>query len=350
MNDNELPSLLSCVRPDGSINLTAALRRSTMEDRDEEILWGETSLLECFDSSGNFNMSKFLQRQEEVSLFEMTLLYEADIIDNSNTVVEKKMKKPYQPRNSRSMLYEVWKGNERVAAKPEDSTWYLMYIKYPMLNVPKFHIQFRRRFRLPYDQFIQFVAHAEEKKWFPRWNKWNSTSPLALLVLGAFRYIGRGWTFDDLEESTLISAEVHRNFLHQFLYIGSTILYALYVAAPNSVEELQSHEREFAMAGFTGCIGSTDATHIAIEKCSYRLRNNHLGSKQHLTTRTFNLTVNHRRRILSTTIGMPGRWNDKTVVLFDEFVSGIYEGLYYPSLLLLFYFFILTSTTFFTNR
>ena len=90
MNDNELPSLLSCVRPDGSINLTAALRRSTMEDRDEEILWGETSLLECFDSSGIFNMSKFLQRQEEVSLFEMTLLYEADIIDNSNTVVEKK--------------------------------------------------------------------------------------------------------------------------------------------------------------------------------------------------------------------------------------------------------------------
>ncbi len=44
---------------------------------------------------------------------------------------------------------------------------------------------------------------------------------------------------------------------------------------------------------------------------------------QHLTTRTFNFDG-----ILSTTIGMPGRWNDKTVVLFDEFVSGIYEGKY----------------------
>jgi hypothetical protein len=58
-------------------------------------------------------------------------------------------------------------------------------------------------------------------------------------------------------------------------------------------------------------------------------RNNHLGGKQHLTTRTFNLTVNHHRRILSTTAGYPGRWNDKTLVLFDTFVRAIYEGLYF---------------------
>jgi len=94
---------------------------------------------------------------------------------------------------------------------------------------------------------------------------------------------------------------------------------------------------EYNLAGFPGCIGSTDATHVAIEKCSYRLRNNHLGAKQHLTTRTFNLTVNHRRRILSTTIGMPGRWNDKTVVLFDDFVRGIYGGLLFFSCFVLLY-------------
>jgi hypothetical protein len=124
----------------------------------------------------------------------------------------------------------------------------------------------------------------------------------------------------------LISAEVDRNYFHQFISVGSEILYPLYVSVPVSEEELRSHTHEFKLAGFPGCIGSTDATHIAIEKCSYRLRNNHFGTKQHLTTRTFNLTVNHRRRILSTTSGMPGRWNDKTVVLFDDFVKGIYEG------------------------
>jgi hypothetical protein len=36
--------------------------------------------------------------------------------------------------------------------------------------------------------------------------------------------------------------------------------------------------------------------------------------------------VNHRCRILSTTYGHPACWNDKTIVLFDAFVRGIYEG------------------------
>jgi hypothetical protein len=30
-------------------------------------------------------------------------------------------------------------------------------------------------------------------------------APLCLLLLCALRYLGRGWTFDDLEESTAIS-------------------------------------------------------------------------------------------------------------------------------------------------
>ena len=44
------------------------------------------------------------------------------------------------------------------------------------------------------------------------------------------------------------------------------------------------------------------------------------------TARTYNITVNHRRRILSTTTGHPSRWNDKTLVRFDKFVSGIHDG------------------------
>jgi hypothetical protein len=171
---------------------------------------------------------------------------------------------------------------------------------------------------MPYAQFVQFVSDAKDNNWFPRWKKRNSTSPIELLILGGFRYLGRGWTFDDLEENTLISCEVHRNYFHEFIVVGANVLYPLYVVTPATGEECETHMHEFMQAGFNGAIGSTDATHVAIEKCSYRLRNNHLGPKQHLTTRTFNLTVNHRRRILSTTVGYPGRWNDKTVVLFDS--------------------------------
>jgi len=73
-------------------------------------------------------------------------------------------------------------------------------------------------------------------------------------------------------------------------------------------KQKQEHSmREFQLVGFNGAIGSPDATHIAIKNCCYQLRNNNLGPKQHLTTCTFNLTVNHWCQILSTTAGYPAR-------------------------------------------
>jgi hypothetical protein len=53
-----------------------------------------------------------------------------------------------------------------------------------------------------------------------------------------------------------------------------------------------------------------------------------MGTKLAHTCRTYNLTVNHRCRILSTTTGHPARWNDKTFMLFDDFVRGMLGGKY----------------------
>jgi hypothetical protein len=80
-------------------------------------------------------------------------------------------------------------------------------------------------------------------------------------------------------------------------------------------------------SGLPGCVGSSDCTHIVTDRCEYNLKNNHLGAKNSLTTRTFNLTCNHRRRILHTTSGGPGRWNDQTMVRLDSFISGIRDGI-----------------------
>ena len=45
------------------------------------------------------------------------------------------------------------------------------------------------------------------------------------------------------------------------------------------------------------------------------------------TSRTYNATVSHRRRILSSTSGQhPSRWNDNTLILYDDFVVGLKEG------------------------
>jgi len=89
--------------------------------------------------------------------------------------------------------------------------------------------KFRERFRLPYTNFLQLVASVSESKLFDRLcgHKTNNkqASPIELLVLGSLRYLGRGWTFVDVEENTAISKEVHRTFFHRFVEFGSTMLY-----------------------------------------------------------------------------------------------------------------------------
>ena len=140
------------------------------------------------------------------------------------------------------------------------------------------------------------------------------------------RYLGRGLTLDDLEEYTGISTEAIRLSIHKFILFGSTSLYNKYVKNPANSTEMMDCESEFLSAGFPGCVGSTDASHVIIEKCSYRLRQLHLGYKLAHTARTYNITVNHRRKILHTTSGHPARFNDKTLVLFDYFVNRLHDG------------------------
>jgi hypothetical protein len=83
---------------------------------------------------------------------------------------------------------------------------------------------------------------------------------------------------------------------------------------------------KYTQARFPGCVGSSDCTHIVTNRCQYNLKNNHIGAKSSQTTQTFNLTCNHRRQILHTTNGGPGRWNDQSMVTLDNLVSGIRDG------------------------
>ena len=94
-------------------------------------------------------------------------------------------------------------------------------------------------------------------------------APISFLVLVELQYLGRGWTFDDGAENTAISAEVIRTFFHAFIKYGATTLYEMYVRAPVSFAEAQTHMHEYNSAGFPGAVGSTDATHVMIELVSH---------------------------------------------------------------------------------
>jgi hypothetical protein len=61
---------------------------------------------------------------------------------------------------------------------------------------------------------------------FFHWQNTNAAGKLLSLIvlclLGALRYLGRGWTFDALGELLSVSEETHRQIFHCFIYWGST--------------------------------------------------------------------------------------------------------------------------------
>lgn len=99
-----------------------------------------------------------------------------------------------------------------------------------------------------------------------------------------------------------------------------------YVVAPVDVNEAHMHMHEMKLAGFDRCVGSVDATHVGMMQCPYVRWNQHKGPKESLPARTYNIVVNHRRRILHSTSGHPSRWNDKTLTMFDNFLMGLRTG------------------------
>ena len=194
----------------------------------------------------------------------------------------------------------------------------------------RFHGKFRRRFRMPFNQFTIFVEEVKRENYFPWWMGGDATgrqsSPIELLLLGALRYLGHGFTFDDLEECTAILDEVHRVFFHKFIEVGSTHSYNKFVKAPQNSDELHEHMHEFIQAEMPGAFASMNAIHIIHEICNWRVRRAHMGPKLKHATRTYNLMVKHRRQILTSTQEYPGLINDKTVILFDIFMQDIKNG------------------------
>ncbi len=211
---------------------------------------------------------------------------------------------------------------------PEELMWYCFYVRILFIHEDaKLQKAFCIRFCLPCQQFLELVEIVCMDELFVRWCGYKKNnkkvSPVELLVLGLLHYLSNGWTFNDCEESTAIDKDVRCTFFHVFIMFGSTVLYKKWVLTPVYLQEAWFNMKEYSKVGFPGCIGLSNCTHIVTDQCEYNLKNNHLGAKNSLTTRTFNSTCNHRRRILHTTNGGPGRWNDQTMIRLDLFVSGI---------------------------
>lgn len=296
-------------------------------------LYKPKSLLSCIDSDGfidNFRYHLFLRHRQKCYYSDPE---EED--DNANELIIKPRRlnfKQYNRKRStkKNHINMLASDGTRINLLPKDTPWFKLYVLVPDLNNPRFLKSFRLRFRLPYSEFIKLINFMKTKEQFKSWTNSDACGvesvPIELLLLASLRYLGRGWTFDDLEEATAISRENIRQFFHVFINFGATVLFPMHVQAPQVSDEAITHTIEFGRAGLPGCVGSMDATHVSIEKCTHRLRQIHSGPKHHMPARSFNIVVNHRRLILSSTDGHPARYNDKTLVLFDAFVRDIRDG------------------------
>ena len=252
-----------------------------------------------------------------------------DTSQNSNTNSRNKRRNMMNT----SFLYVLDTDGTFRLGRPTDSTWWINYVLLPPDKLtPRQRERFRDRFRVPYDYWKDFVMLLAETPDFSQWKNGSKTvcgkdsAPLELLSLGALRYIGRKCTFDDLMEITFISRRTHCRFFKTFIHFGSTTLYATHVKTPCHENELGSQIEMMIAAGFPGGLASTDATNVPMDSCDFGSRQTHKGYKLNRPCRTYNLSALRSRRIISSTGGHPSRWNDQSIVWFDDFVMNLKSG------------------------
>ena len=112
--------------------------------------------------------------------------------------------------------------------EPKTSLWYMLYVNREPQGKKEKNL-FRKRFRLSYNAYKKLLQDIRTQEHFKRWTNTEAVGsppvPIELLLLGFLRYVGRGFTLDDLDECTTIDGETHRQFILFFIRYGSTIFW-----------------------------------------------------------------------------------------------------------------------------
>jgi len=189
-------------------------------------LFCPATIADCLDSEGNVDADKHRRLLREEADF--VALHQAEcaaafvkciVEDDDDDCDDRGQPDAKRRRGERGALFYADTDGIRRVLPPFKSLWHNMYIDKPSLDTPQFHVKFRKRFRMPYSSYLELVEKVNNSNLFERWKDkkdavGNPCAPIPLLLLASLRYLGRAWTFDDLNESTAISEEVIRCFFH----------------------------------------------------------------------------------------------------------------------------------------
>jgi len=186
---------------------------------------------------------------------------------------------------------------------------------------------FRRRFRVP---FILFEYLLELSLKYNLFGIIKTTIPIKYKLLAILRTLGRGECLDTIEELSLISRSTINKSLHIWCYNFVKYLKPEFLYVPEG-EELRRLMEVYDRLGLTGAVGSIDCTHIHWDRVPKDLLPLYVG-KEGYPTIAYEVIVDHNRKILYTTRGFPGSFNDKTICKYDAYVNGLRTGTLYKNI------------------
>ncbi|CAM9755850.1 unnamed protein product [Discosporangium mesarthrocarpum] len=100
--------------------------------------------------------------------------------------------------------------------------------------------------------------------------------------------------------------------LHKFCECFSQHMFETWIGLFKNDEELQQTMKAYHRLGFTGAVGSTDMTHLMVDR-SYK-------GKGAFLTLAHEVTIDHSMGVLGATCGFPGARNDQTIFRYDDTV------------------------------
>jgi hypothetical protein len=197
-------------------------------------------------------------------------------------------------------------------------------LRNPSVKVPGsyFAKQFRRRFRIPYELFYPLIEECKQHGVFDSVADSIGTGrakriPIEFKVLAALRMLGRDYFADDVAEILDCGEESARQFFLAFVRGVSKEMYDSYVYVPEG-EELDKVEEGYRRAGLPGCVGSMDCTHVVWDRAAKKIANQCKKSGS-AKTLSFEVVVDHFRRIHHVSEAFYGASNDKKVMFNDTY-------------------------------
>ena len=272
-----------------------------------------TSFLHCFDEDGEICAHTFFAYTRKLD----------DDEENAALVQKGRSKRRMKKRHYVMIEHD----GVSLLLTPKTSVFFHMYINSPVVD-DDFYKLFKLRFRLPYQVFNRLLQDIKIHHMFSQWHDTTdsvgtASTPIELLLLASLRILGRDWKLDDFHETIGVGYGTVRRFFHIFCEYGATILKKKYLKSTHTDDELHSTMQLYSKLGLNGCVGSMDATHIQSCRIPSSLSHAHSSYKLNHPARSYNVTVDHSKKIIHTTRGFPGRYNDQTVVRYDELFCGI---------------------------